>query len=87
MRADRCGVFASSATISDKNQGIPLETALAVTLKSEVLKVAKKVPAGFGRIYLTGGVFAWQYTRDCAADHFRSIGIDAIAYDGEQSFS
>ncbi len=35
VRADRCGVFASSATISDKNQGIPIDFALATTLKSE----------------------------------------------------
>lgn len=86
VRADRCGVFASSATISDKNQGIPLDTALAVTLKSEVLKVVKKVPAGFARVYLTGGVFAWQFTRDCATDYFRSIGIEDVAYDTEQAF-
>jgi len=86
VRADRCGVFSSSATISDKNQGIPLDTALAVTLKSEVMKVVKKVPAGFSRVFLTGGVFAWQYTRDCAADYFRSIGIDDVTYDSEQSF-
>lgn len=86
VRADRCGVFSSSATISDKNQGIPLETALAVTLKSEVLKVVKKVPAGFARVYLTGGVFAWQFTRDCAADYLRSIGIEDIGYDHEQAF-
>src|SRR5512139_3303124 len=86
VRADRCGVFSSSATISDKNQGIPLDTALAVTLKSEVMKVVKKVPAGFARVYLTGGVFAWQYTRDCAADYFRSIGINDVCYDSEQAF-
>jgi len=86
VRADRCGVFSSSATISDKNQGIPLDTALAVTLKSEVMKVVKKVPAGFSRVYLTGGVFAWQYTRECAADYFRSIGINDVCHDSEQAF-
>lgn len=86
VRADRCGVFSSSATISDKNQGIPLDTALAVTLKSEVMKVVKKVPAGFSRVYLTGGVFAWQYTRDCAVDYFRTIGIHDVDYDHEQAF-
>jgi len=35
--ANRRGVFSVSATISDKNSGIPLHTALAVTLKSEAL--------------------------------------------------
>ncbi|CAK0742456.1 conserved hypothetical protein [Gammaproteobacteria bacterium] len=81
MRADRCGVFASSATISDKNQGIPLDFALAVTLKSEVLKACKKLPAGFDTIYLTGRVFSWQYARDCAADHFRAQGVTQIHFD------
>ncbi len=38
VRSDRCGVFSSSATISDKNQGIPLDYALAITMKSEVMK-------------------------------------------------
>jgi len=48
-RADRCGVFSSSATISDKNQGIPLAVALATTLKSEVQKTMHKLPRGFDR--------------------------------------
>ncbi len=50
VRADRCGVFASSATISDKNQGIPLDVALATTLKSEVLKACNKLPQGFQKV-------------------------------------
>ena len=51
IRADRCGVFASSATVSDKNQGIPLDVALATTLKSEVLKACRKLPPGFDRVW------------------------------------
>ena len=87
VRADRCGVFASSATISDKNQGIPLDFALAVTLKSEVLKACKKLPSGFDSVRLTGRLFAWQYARDCAADHFRSLGVQRIQYDERQESS
>ena len=45
VRADRCGVFSASATISDKNQGIPLPFALAVTIKSEVLKACRRLPS------------------------------------------
>lgn len=84
IRADRCGVFSSSATISDKNQGIPLEDALAVTMKSEVLKACKKVPNGIDKVYLTGRVFNWQYMRDCAQDYLESIGVKEIIYDNEQ---
>jgi activator of 2-hydroxyglutaryl-CoA dehydratase/predicted nucleotide-binding protein (sugar kinase/HSP70/actin superfamily) len=84
VRADRCGVFASSATISDKNQGIPLDFALAVTLKSEVLKACKKLPAGFDSVWLTGRIFSWQYARDCATDHFRSLGISQVDFDHAQ---
>ena len=87
VRADRCGVFASSATISDKNQGIPLDFALAVTLKSEVLKACKKLPSGFDSVWLTGRLFAWQYARDCAADHFRALGVQRIHYDERQESS
>ncbi|MCK7574708.1 MAG: acyl-CoA dehydratase activase-related protein [Chromatiales bacterium] len=87
VRADRCGVFASSATISDKNQGIPLDFALAVTLKSEVLKTCKKLPSGFDSVRLTGRLFAWQYARDCAADHFRALGLQRIHYDERQDSS
>ncbi len=85
VRADRCGVFSSSATISDKNQGIPLEYALAVTLKSEVMKSCNRLTPGFEKVYLTGGVFRWQFTRDCAADYLRGIGVRDIAYDTDQS--
>ena len=81
IRADRCGVFASSATISDKNQGIPLDFALATTLKSEVLKACKHLKSPFDEIFLTGGVFCWQFARDCAADYFKTIGIKSIHYD------
>ncbi|OOZ36734.1 hypothetical protein [Solemya velesiana gill symbiont] len=67
--ADRCGVFASSATISDKNQGIPLDIALATTLKSEVLKACKKLHDGFQKVYPPGassagampGIAPWIY--------------------------
>ena len=83
VRADRCGVFSVSATISDKNQGIPLHTALAVTLKSEVLKACKKVPAGFDGAILTGGVFRWRYARDCARDYLTAQGIGTIEHDEE----
>ncbi len=85
VRADRCGVFSSSATISDKNQGIPIDFALAVTLKSEVVKVCQKIPAGFQTVFLTGGVFAWQYARDCAWDYLRSIGVKKIEFDEDQT--
>jgi activator of 2-hydroxyglutaryl-CoA dehydratase/predicted nucleotide-binding protein (sugar kinase/HSP70/actin superfamily) len=81
VRADRCGVFASSATISDKNQGIPLDMALAVTLKSEVLKACRKLPAGFSKVCLTGRVFKWQFARDCAADFLITIGVGEIVAD------
>ncbi|MDO8668017.1 MAG: acyl-CoA dehydratase activase-related protein, partial [bacterium] len=85
VRADRCGVFSSSATISDKNQGIPLDFALAVTMKSEALKPLKKMLPKVETVYLTGRVFAWQYLRDCAADYLKSIGVKEIFYDEEQT--
>ena len=85
VRIDRCGVFSTSATISDKNQGIPLETALATTLKSEVQKTVKKLPAGYDKVYLTGRIFCWQYARDCAVDLLREQGVTAIAYDPENT--
>ncbi len=85
VRADRCGVFSSSATISDKNQGIPIDFALAVTLKSEVVKVCRKIPAGFQKVFLTGGVFSWQYARDCAWDYLRSINVKEIEFDHDQA--
>lgn len=85
VRADRCGVFASSATISDKNQGIPLDMALATTLKSEVLKACKKLPPGFDKVVLAGRVFHWRYARDCAADHLRAIGVRALAFDPDNT--
>ena len=81
VRADRCGVFSSSATISDKNQGIPLETALAVTLKSEVLKACRKLPPGFATVYLAGRIFKWQFARDCAADFLADQGVQVIVPD------
>jgi activator of 2-hydroxyglutaryl-CoA dehydratase/predicted nucleotide-binding protein (sugar kinase/HSP70/actin superfamily) len=81
VRADRCGVFASSATISDKNQGIPLETALAVTLKSEVLKACRKLPAGFAKVYLTGRIFKWRYARDCASDYLADQDVRDVEAD------
>lgn len=84
-RVDRCGVFSTSATISDKNQGIPLDTALATTLKSEILKTVKKLPAGFDKVYLTGRIFRWQYARDCAEDLLRAQGVMAVAYDPENT--
>ena len=83
IRADRCGVFASSATISDKNQGIPLDFALAVTLKSEVLKACKKFPSKVDTVWLTGGIFRWQFARDCAKDYFEEIGVGKVRYDRE----
>ncbi|MEW5966148.1 MAG: acyl-CoA dehydratase activase-related protein [Pseudomonadota bacterium] len=85
VRADRCGVFASSATISDKNQGIPLDMALATTLKSEVLKACKKLPPGFDKVVLAGRVFHWRYARDCAADHLRAIGVRELALDPDNT--
>ncbi len=85
IRMERCGVFSVSATVSDKNQGIPIEHALAVTMKSEAAKTALRVPPNINRIYLTGGVFRWQFLRDCAADLLRIQGIDDIVYDDSQS--
>lgn len=85
VRADRCGVFASSATISDKNQGIPLDVALATTLKSEVQKACKKLPKGFQKVFLTGRVFRWQYMRDCAKDILSSLGVQEVEFDSENS--
>ena len=85
VRVDRCGVFSTSATISDKNQGIPLDTALATTLKSEVLKTVKKLPAGFDKVYLSGRIFRWQYARDCAEDLLRAQGVAAVVYDPENT--
>ncbi len=84
-RADRCGVFSSSATISDKNQGIPLAVALATTLKSEVQKTMHKLPRGFDRACLLGRIFRWQFARDCAEDCLAAIGITAIDYDTENT--
>ena len=84
VRADRCGVFSSSATISDKNQGIPLDYALAVTLKSEVLKATKKMLPSIDKVYLTGRVFNWQYARDCAKDYLESVGVKSIEFDENQ---
>lgn len=85
IRADRCGVFSSSATISDKNQGIPLDAALATTIKSEVLKVCNKLPKGFENVYLSGRIFRWQFARDCAEDILREDGLEAIDYDTENT--
>jgi activator of 2-hydroxyglutaryl-CoA dehydratase/predicted nucleotide-binding protein (sugar kinase/HSP70/actin superfamily) len=84
-RADRCGVFSASATISDKNQGIPLAVALATTLKSEVLKACRKLPAGFQQVCLTGRVFHWQFARDCAADLLREQGVLSIQCDPDNT--
>jgi activator of 2-hydroxyglutaryl-CoA dehydratase/predicted nucleotide-binding protein (sugar kinase/HSP70/actin superfamily) len=81
LRADRCGVFASSATISDKNQGIPIDFALATTLKSEVIKACKQLKTNFGTVWLSGGVFKWQFARECAVDYFSGIGINSIFHD------
>ena len=85
VRVDRCGVFSTSATISDKNQGIPLDTALATTLKSEVEKTVKKLPPGFDKVYLTGRIFRWQYARDCAEDLLFEQGVAEVAYDPENT--
>ncbi len=84
-RADRCGVFASSATVSDKNQGIPLDVALATTLKSEVLKTCRKLPAGFDMVCFSGRIFRWQFARDCAEDFARELGVRSVVYDTENT--
>ena len=83
VRADRCGVFSSSATISDKNQGIPLDVALAGTLKSEVLKACHRVSPGFAKVVLAGRIFRWQYARDCAADFLATLGVAEIDVDAD----
>ncbi len=81
VRADRCGVFASSATISDKNQGIPLPVALATTLKSEVLKACRKLTPGFDKVCFSGRIFRWRFARDCAEDYARAEGVRDVAFD------
>jgi len=81
VRADRCGVFSSSATISDKNQGIPLDVALATTLKSEVHKVCRRLPPGFDEVCLVGRVFHWRFARECAEDWLREQGVRKIVCD------
>ncbi|MBN1140833.1 MAG: hypothetical protein JXB25_03400, partial [Deltaproteobacteria bacterium] len=81
LRSDRCGVFASSATVSDKNQGLPVADALAATLKSEVVKACKTIPEGFKTVWLTGGVFAWKFARDCARDYLNGQGVGEIPWD------
>ncbi len=85
VRTERCGVFSVSATVSDKNQGIPIDYALAVTMKSEAMKPCGRVPAGIDRVYLTGGVFRWRFMRECVEDALRARGIGDIRYDGDQS--
>jgi activator of 2-hydroxyglutaryl-CoA dehydratase/predicted nucleotide-binding protein (sugar kinase/HSP70/actin superfamily) len=84
VRSDRCGVFSSSATISDKNQGIPLDYALAITMKSEVLKACRKLVHA-DAVFLTGRIFAWQYARDCATDYFHGLGTADVMYDSGQT--
>jgi activator of 2-hydroxyglutaryl-CoA dehydratase/predicted nucleotide-binding protein (sugar kinase/HSP70/actin superfamily) len=83
VRADRCGVFSASATISDKNQGLPLSLALAATLKSEVWKVCGRLPSGFEEVWLTGGVFRWRFARDCAADRLAEGGTLRVRHDAD----
>jgi len=85
VRADRCGVFASSATISDKNQGIPLDVALATTLKSEVLKACRRLPPGFDKVCLAGRVFRWRFARECAEDYLAGIGVREIVCDPDNT--
>ncbi len=84
-RADRCGVFASSATVSDKNQGIPLDVALATTLKSEVLKACRKLPAGFDLVCFCGRIFRWRFARDCAGDFVRAQGVREVVFDPDNN--
>ncbi|RJX31355.1 MAG: hypothetical protein C4516_07445 [Oxalobacter sp.] len=84
-RVDRCGVFGASATISDKNQGIPLSVALATTFKSELQKVITKLPEGFNTVMLVGRFFNWQFVRDCAEDFLRELGVKHIEYDPDNT--
>jgi activator of 2-hydroxyglutaryl-CoA dehydratase/predicted nucleotide-binding protein (sugar kinase/HSP70/actin superfamily) len=85
-RADRCGVFSSSATVSDKNQGIPLDFALATTIKSEVLKACGRMIPEAECVYLTGGIFQWKFARDCAKDYLSDkLKITDVHYDRDQS--
>jgi len=85
VRADRCGVFGSSATISDKNQGIPLDVALATTLKSEVLKACRKLPRGFDQVCLTGRIFHWRFARECAEDWLLEQGVRRVTHDPDNT--
>ncbi len=84
-RVDRCGVFGASATISDKNQGIPLSVALATTFKSELQKVITKLPEGFNTVVLVGRFFNWQFVRDCAEDFLRPLGVKHVEYDPDNT--
>ena len=84
-RVDRCGVFGASATISDKNQGIPLAVALATTFKSELQKVISKLPQGFDSVVLVGRFFNWQFVRDCAEDLLRELGVKQVDYDPDNT--
>jgi activator of 2-hydroxyglutaryl-CoA dehydratase len=85
VRMERCGVFSVSATVSDKNQGIPTAHALAVTMKSEAAKPCGRIFEGVRTVWLTGGVFRWQFMRDCAADYLHAQGIADIRYDANES--
>ena len=85
IRADRCWVFSSSATVSDKNQWIPISSALATTMKSEVLKAIKKISPKVSKVYLTWRVFLWKYTQFCAKDYLHDFGIDEVEYDSDQT--
>ena len=84
-RVDRCGVFGASATISDKNQGIPLSVALATTFKSELQKVMSKLPYGFKTVICVGRFFNWQFVRDCGEDFLRDLGVENVEYDPDNS--
>ncbi|MCG5509496.1 acyl-CoA dehydratase activase-related protein [Ectothiorhodospira lacustris] len=80
VRADRCGVFGASATISDKNQGIPVAHALAVTLKSEINKACRRLPLPVDRVLLCGGLFRWAFARDCAVDALTAVGVPHVTH-------
>jgi activator of 2-hydroxyglutaryl-CoA dehydratase/predicted nucleotide-binding protein (sugar kinase/HSP70/actin superfamily) len=67
--------------VSDKNQGIPLDVALATTLKSEVLKACRKLPAGFDKVCFSGRIFRWRFARECAEDFVRAEGVRDVIWD------
>ncbi len=80
-RADRCWVFSCSACVSDKNQWIPLDYALGVTLKSEVLKACKRIRVWVDWVLFSWWIFKWKFARDIAEDYFKTKWANIFFHD------